>query len=142
MIATISDYARTYKYRRVISFGIVGGVVALIGSALLFLFVDILHIEQNIAYFIQTAIALQINFNLNDLVTWGDWRINNGKYWQRWGKYHLARMFTVVICQGLFYLMVVIGIPHMAAFAINIAVGMGINYISSDKFVFRKERGK
>ena len=140
MIATILNYARTYKYRRIVLFGIVGGLVALIGSALLFLFVDIFHIEQNTAYFIQTVIALQLNFNLNDVVTWGDWRTENGRYWQRWWKYHLARVFTAVICQWFFYLMVVIGIPYMVAYIVNIAVGMGINYISSDKFVFKKKR--
>ncbi|MCK4794213.1 MAG: GtrA family protein [Desulfobacteraceae bacterium] len=90
------------KYQRVISFGLVGGFVALLGSALLFLFVDILHIEQNIAYFLQTVIALQINFNLNDLITWRDRRGSNGFYWERWLKYHIARLLTVIVCQLIF----------------------------------------
>jgi putative flippase GtrA len=142
VISAILNNARTYKYRRIVLFGIVGGFVALIGSILMFLFVDIFHIEQNTGYFIQTIIALQLNFNLNDIVTWGDWRAENGLYWQRWGKYHLARAFTVVLCQVLFYFMIVVGIPHMIAYAVNIAVGMSINYISSDKFVFRKKERK
>lgn len=128
------------KYQRVISFGLVGGFVALLGSALLFLFVDILHIEQNIAYFLQTVIALQINFNLNDLVTWRDRRESNGFYWERWLKYHIARLLTVIVCQLIFSLLVFVGVHHMVAFAINIAVGMVINYFSSDKFVFKKRR--
>ncbi len=126
------------RYQRVVSFGLVGGFVALLGSALLFLFVDILHIEQNIAYFLQTVIALQINFNLNDLVTWRDRRGSNGFYWERWLRYHVARLLTVVLCQLIFSLFVFVGMPHMVAFAINIAVGMVINYFSSDKFVFKK----
>lgn len=128
------------KYQRVISFGLVGGLVALLGSTLLFLFVDILHIEQNIAYFLQTVIALQINFNLNDLVTWRDRRESNGFYWERWLKYHIARLLTVILSQLIFSLLVSVGVHHMVAFAINIAVGMVFNYFSSDKFVFKKRR--
>lgn len=128
------------KHQRVISFGLVGGFVALLGSILMFLFVDILHIEKNIAYFLQTVIALQINFNLNDLVTWRDRRESNGFYWKRWLKYHIARLLTVILSQLIFSLLVSVGVQYMVAFAINIAVGMVINYFSSDKFVFKKRR--
>jgi putative flippase GtrA len=123
-------------------FGLIGGLVTIIGGGLMFLFVDIFRIEQNTAYFIQTVIALQLNFNLNDLMTWGDWRTENGSYWQRWGKFHLTRLSTVVLCQEFFYLMVAIDIPYMVAYVINIALGMGINYVMSDKLVFRKKRKK
>ncbi len=137
-MATFLIFVR--KYQRIISFGLVGGFVALLGSAFLLLFVDILHIEQNIAYFLQTVIALQINFNLNDLVTWRDRRENNGFYWERWLRYHIARLLTVIVCQLIFTLLVFVGVHHMVAFAINIAVGMVVNYFSSDKFVFKKRR--
>jgi len=136
-VATFLIFVR--KYQRVISFGLVGGFVALLGSAFLFLFVDILHIEQNMAFFLQTIIALQINFNLNDIITWRDRKGSSGLYWERWLKYHIARLFTVIACQSIFSFLVFVGVHHMAAFAINIAVGMVINYFSSDKFVFKKK---
>ncbi len=132
----VAFYVR--KYKRIIIFCIVGGAVALFGSALLYLFADILHIEQNTAYFLQTVFALQANFSLNDLITWGDLRLTNGPYWQRWGKFHIARIGTVVICQVIFYFLVTVGVYHMIAFGINIFVGMVINYVTSDKFVFQK----
>ncbi|MHA1972897.1 MAG: GtrA family protein [Candidatus Hodarchaeales archaeon] len=128
------------KYQKILSFGLIGGSVAVLGSALLFLFVDILHIEQNLAYFAQTVIALQINFNLNNLITWRDQRKISGEYWGRWLKYHISRLLTVVLCQIIFSLLISIGVQHMVAFAINLAVGIVLNYFSSDKFVFKSKR--
>jgi putative flippase GtrA len=133
-------FAYLTRYKRVILFGLVGGAVAVFGSVTLYLLIDVFHVEQNLAYFLQTVLALQANFNLNDRITWGDWRANNGSYWQRWVKYHLARIVTVGLCQLVFFILTVVaGVNHMVAFGINIAIGMIINYVTSDKFVFKKK---
>lgn len=122
--------------RRLIVFSLIGGIVALLGSILLYFFIDICQIEDNTGYFLQTFISLQINFNLNDFITWRD-RRKNYNYWNRWIKFHVARFLTILICQLFFYLMVNSGMHYMIAFLFNIAFGMVINYISSNKFVFR-----
>ncbi len=123
--------------RRIINFVIVGGSVALFGSIQMYLYVDILHIEQNLAYILQTFLSLQINFNINDRWTWGDWRSGNGKYWHRWIKYHLSRLATVLISQIMFSIMVYLSVQYQMAYATTIVFGFVINYITSSKYVFK-----
>jgi putative flippase GtrA len=128
------------RYRRVINFVFVGGGVALFGSFQMYLYVDIFHLGLNLAYILQTFLSLQINFNINDRWTWGDWRIGNGKYWHRWMKYHLSRLVTILLCQIIFSVLVYFGFHYLVAYGANIIFGFVINYITSSKFVFKRKR--
>jgi len=122
---------------RVWKFGLVGGLVALIGSGLLYTFVDILSIEKNVAYFVQAFICLQLNFNLNDRFTWGERREGrNSGYWNRWVKFHVARALSVILSQILFALLTALGMYYMLAFAMCIIFATGFNYFTSNRFVF------
>lgn len=120
-------------------FGLVGGVVALVGIGLLYVFVDILSIEKNVAYFAQAVVSLQLNFNLNDRFTWVDRRGQKGGYWSRWAKYHLMRMVSVILNQILFALLTAIGIHYILVSVICIVAATGINYFTSDRFVFNTQ---
>lgn len=132
---TIPQVGRFWK------FGLVGGLVALIGSGVLYTLVDILSIEKNVAYFVQAFISLQLNFNLNDRFTWGEMRKGrNGGYWNRWIKFHSARAFSVVLNQILFALLTAVGVYYMLACVVCIMVAMGFNYLMSDRFVFASTR--
>lgn len=122
-------------------FGLVGGLVALIGSALLYALVDLLGVEKNIAYFVQAVISLQLNFNLNDRFTWADRRQQRG-YWSRWLKYHTARILSVVFNQILFALLTLLGVHYMLALVVGIVVAIALNYFMSDRFVFTSARRK
>jgi len=117
-------------------FGLVGGLVALIGIGVLYVLVDILSVERNAAYFAQAVISLQLNFNLNDRFTWADRRGQNGAYWSRWLKYHTARMLTVVVNQIVFALLTAFGVHYLAACVACLALATGFNYFASDRFVF------
>lgn len=128
------------RYKRVVNFVVVGGGVALLGMSQMYFYVDILHLETNLANILQTFISLQINFNLNDRLTWGDLRNDNGNYWNRWMKYHLSRLVSIVLCQGVFTLITHVGLHYMIAFAASIGFGMVINYVTSSRFVFKKEK--
>lgn len=132
LLGTVPQAGRFWK------FGLVGGLVALIGMALLYVFVDILSIEKNVAYFVQAFISLQLNFNLNDRITWGERRKGgNGGYWNRWIKFHAARAFSVVLNQTLFALLTAFGVHYMLACAMCIIFATGFNYFTSDRFVFK-----
>jgi dolichol-phosphate mannosyltransferase len=126
------------RYRRGLSFILIGGGVAVFGSVQMYFYVEILHLEQNLAYVFQTFLSLQINFILNDRWTWGDWRVNNGNYKDRWLKYHLSRLMTILLGQFIFSLLVWLGIHYLVAYAVNIIIGFAINYITSSKFVFKQ----
>jgi dolichol-phosphate mannosyltransferase len=117
-------------------FGLVGGLVALIGSGLLYIFVDILSIEKNTAYFVQAFISLQLNFNLNDQFTWVERRGQNGRYWSRWVKFHTTRILSVILSQIFFALLTALGVHYMLVYVMCIMVAMVFNYLTSDRFVF------
>lgn len=122
------------KYRKFLLFSVIGLIVTLLGSVMMYLFVDILHIEEILAYFLQTVIALQANFNLNKLITWKDYK---GKYWNEWVRFHGFRLITIVGSQILFAIFVYIGMHYMIAYFINIALSTIVNFLTSDKYVFR-----
>lgn len=121
--------------KRLWKFGLVGGLVALIGSGLLYALVDFIELEKNVAYFIQAVVSLQVNFNLNYRFTWGDRRAQGG-YWSRWLKYHTARMFSVVFNQILFFLLLSLRVHYMLALVAGIVAAIVLNYFMSDRFVF------
>lgn len=132
LLGTVPQAGRFWK------FGLVGGLVALIGSGLLYTFVDILSIEKNVAYFVQAFISLQLNFNLNDRFTWADRKAQNGSFWSRWAKFHTARILSVILNQILFALLTALGVHYMLACAMCIIVATCFNYYTSDRFVFAR----
>jgi putative flippase GtrA len=127
------------KYRRIGKFVLVGGGVALFGGIQMYLYVEVLHMEQILAYILQTFLSLQINFNINDFWTWGDWRKENGGYSHRWIKFHLSRFAVVLFDQIGFGVLVLLGFHYLATYTILIILGFTINYITSCKFVFKRK---
>lgn len=139
MFWTIPQAERFWKLR-FWKFGLVGGFVALIGIALLYVLVDILSIEKSVAYFVLAIISLQLNFNLNDWFTWGERRKgNNNGYWNRWIKFHATRALSAVIDQILFALLAsVLGVHYILASVMCIIIATGWNYLMGDRFVFAR----
>lgn len=132
LIGTVPQAGRFWK------FGLVGGLVALIGITLLYVFVDILTIEKNVAYFVQAFISLQLNFILNSRFTWRErTKCGEGKIWNRWIRYHAARAVAVVLNQILFFLLTTaLGMYYMLATVAGVVFATGFNYFTSDRFVF------
>lgn len=127
------------RYRRIVIFVLVGGLVALLGGIQMYLYVEVLHMEQILAYFLQTFLSLQINFNINDRWTWGDWRTNNGGYFHRWVKFHLSRFVMVLFDQVVFGILVLLGVHYLATYTILIILGFTVNYVTSSKLVFKRK---
>lgn len=121
---------------RFLKFGIVGGAVAVFSLAFLYVLVEIFSIRENIAYFIQMIVALQLNFNLNKELTWKDRRGKKGEYWNRWAKFHGTRAFSALLNQGLFVLLNAMGMYYMFAAVFCLVFSTVINYFMSDRFVF------
>lgn len=130
LLWTVPQAGRFWK------FGLVGGLVALIGGGILYTLVDILSIEKNAAYFVQAFISLQLNFILNNWFTWAERKGKNGSFGSRWVKFHTARLLSVILNQILFGLLTALGVHYMLACLVCILFVMGINFVTSDRFVF------
>ncbi|MHA1852048.1 MAG: GtrA family protein [Candidatus Heimdallarchaeaceae archaeon] len=123
---------------KMIKFGLVGGSVTILGALLMYLFIDILNINESVAYFIQTLIALQLNFIFNKIITWSKKSNKLKSLVISWAKFHLVRVVTALINQLLFALLISIKIHYLFAYAITIMVCTVINYLGTDRFVFKQ----
>ena len=124
------------RFRRVLKFGLVGGSVTLLGIVGLYLLVDILSIQENLAYFLLTILSLQVHFILNDKFTWAG-ESNLGSFWHKWMKFHASRGVVAGFNQLLFALLILIGLHYMVANLVCIAFGAGFNFLAGELFVFR-----
>jgi len=124
--------------RRAVSFGLVGGFVALVGFVILYVLVEYFGLNKNLAYFIQAVVSIELNFFLNRSVTWRDRRgAGPGSFLGMWARFHLTRVVTVVLNQVLFGAFVYIGINYLVANGLCIVIVMIINFLVGDRFVFR-----
>lgn len=124
--------------RRAVSFGLVGGFVALVGFVILYVLVEYVSLNKNLAYFIQAIVSIELNFFLNRSVTWRDRRgIGFVSFLGMWARFHLTRVVTVALNQVLFGAFVYIGINYLVANGLCIVIVMIINFFVGDRFVFR-----
>lgn len=69
------------------------GVAVSFGS--LYLLIDVQGMNVSVAYAIQTVLAIETNFILNDRLTWSD-RTHAGSFWRRFGRFHAARVGLMI----------------------------------------------
>jgi len=118
-------------------FALIGGSIMLVGGGILYLFVDILSIEKNLANFILAIISIQMNFWLNNLITWRDRR--GSKLLHRLAKFHAVKSITVSVNVILFFLLAtVFSFPYLIAYTICVAIITVLNYLANEHIVFRK----
>jgi putative flippase GtrA/glycosyltransferase involved in cell wall biosynthesis len=124
--------------RRAVSFGLVGGFVALVGFVVLYALVEYVGLNKNLAYFIQAVVSIELNFFLNRSVTWRDRRGKGfASFLSMWARFHLSRVVTVVLNQVLFGAFLYIGINYLIANGLCIIIVMIINFVVGERFVFR-----
>ncbi|HLV97565.1 MAG TPA: GtrA family protein [Ktedonobacterales bacterium] len=118
-------------------FGLVGLSVLAGGTALLYVLVHFLGVQQNVAYFIQAVVSIEANFVLNRFFNWRDRR---GPILTQWLKFHTTKVGTIILNQILFALLTYAGIFYLVATVICTAVITVINFITNDKYVFASRR--
>lgn len=127
--------------RRAASFGLVGGFVAVTGLALQYALVEYAGLDKHVAYFIQSIVSIELNFFINNSVTWGDRRapgiLGLAKTWM---KFHFVRVFTVTLNQILYAALLFLGVQYLVANVLCILIILVINYWSGDKFIFSDVR--
>src|SRR4029450_9882893 len=93
------------RYREKWLFALIGGSVALAGHGLLKLLIT-LGCAAGVANAVQAVTTLQLNFVANGRLTWRRRLGGSGVgSWRRWGRFHLARGGSLLLCVGLFPLM-------------------------------------
>lgn len=124
--------------KRVIKFGFVGGFIMVLGAVILSLLIES-GVDQPTANFIQAIVSIELNFLLNNWLTWRDRR--HSRLWVRFAKYHAGKLVTIPTNQLMFILLTTVGVHYLVAYFINIGVVMAVNYLLYELFVFKEKNG-
>ncbi len=123
-------------HQRFLLFAVIGGYVTLQGAAILWLLVEA-ELRPEIANIGQMIVSIETNFFANNWLTWRDRRERS--LWDRYKRFHFAKIGTVVLNSLLFAALIWLKIPYMLVYIINVGVFTAINFLVNEKFVFKKE---
>jgi glycosyltransferase XagB len=113
-------------------FVLVGGCVAFVGHELLKLLIG-LGWDPGGANALQAVATLQLNFVANRRLTWRRRVAGSGVgVWSRWGRFHLARGLSLLLCVGLFPLVAPLTGASVAYWSLLVVAGV-VNFCS-DKY--------
>lgn len=96
--------------------------------------VEIFGLPNAAAYVIQMVLVVEYNFLMNYFFTWKD---RDVEFWVAWRRFHLSRVATILMNQGLFNALVYVGVHYLAASAICVAITTIVNFVNGDRVVFR-----
>jgi len=130
---------------RFLKFSVVGAVVFLLGTAIVFLVVDLAGYHPYTAYVIELVVTLQLSFLLNDVFTFeAVTRAPNATLPRRWVQFHTVRL-PIAGVEGImaaFFLSILspwgIYSPHLVANGMAILLGMGVSFWVLWKWTYRK----
>jgi cellulose synthase/poly-beta-1,6-N-acetylglucosamine synthase-like glycosyltransferase len=93
-----------------------------------------------VANALQAVATLQLNFAANGRLTWRRRVAGSGVgLWRRWGRFHLARGASLLVCVGLFPLVAPLTGPSVAYWSL-LVVGGVVNFCSDKYWSFSPER--
>lgn len=119
--------------RRFMSFGLIGGVIFVSGSALLFFLVSVLGMNETVAYIIQATFSVLSSFLLNWKVTWK----NHGTALKRSAARFVVMTAVTIPCNTIvFSVLVWWGLHYMLANILTIAMFTLVKFAISHKWVF------
>jgi putative flippase GtrA len=132
-----SALALASRYRRQLSFGVVGVAVMAVGFAVLVVLVDGLGVSPPLAYFVQAIISVELSFALSRYWTWRDRRgATRSEAWGEWRRFHGSRLVSIPANQALFSVLVMTGSSVWAANATCIALTTIVNWLVGHHLVF------
>jgi putative flippase GtrA len=121
-------------------FALVGVAVMVAGALLLVALVELAGLSPHLAYLIQAVFSIEASFVLSRWWTWADRRAAGRRSVAgEWLRFHSSRALTVPANQGLFSLLVGVGVGYLAANAIGIAVAGTVNFLVAHHLVFRSK---
>jgi dolichol-phosphate mannosyltransferase len=125
---------------RLASFCMVGGVGVVVNNGLLFLLVELGHMNVILAGVLATEAAIINNFVLNDAITFRGFHPNK-RYVHRLVTYNgLALGGLVLSVATLGFLHYVMGVHYLVANVLSIAPGTLWNYASTRRWAWSRRR--
>src|ERR1700721_346758 len=123
--------------KRFSKFFLIGAFTFVLGFALLYVFVSWLHINTYVSYLAQGLISIEVNYLLNRRFTWRDSKVG---WWTSWSKWHVNKLVTVPLNQGIYILLVHGGMEYLLANLVTAAIFRVINYLSGHLWAFKAKR--
>ena len=132
-----SALAIASRYRRQLSFGVVGITVMAVGFATLAILTNGLGMSPHLAYAIQAIISVELSFVLSRYWTWRDRRgRTRASLWREWRRFHTSRIVSMPANQAAFSALVTAGAGVWAANSICIALTTVVNWLVGHHLVF------
>jgi putative flippase GtrA len=130
-------FALASRYRRQLSFGVVGVSVMALGFLILLLLTGPAGLSPHVAYLIQAVVSVQLSFLLSRYWTWEDRRgRTRAAALREWRRFHASRIVTMPANQALFSLLILSSASVWMANAICIALTTVVNWVVGHHLVF------
>lgn len=136
---TVPMSSRWSRLKKYVSFGVIGGSIALSSYISLYVMIGLWHWPAFWSYLIQTIIAVELNFVLNNVITFRHQHHDNSLL-RLWLKFHAVRILIIPLNQIAFTLLVWAGVPYLLANTICIAGSTLLNFLASDKLVYASRK--
>jgi len=121
-----------------LQFVIVGVSCLLFAEAVLYLFIDIMHLNSIIAVIVATELSVLLNFYINDNWTFRRSKNQGGSFMSRLIKFHVSRIVSILVNVGLFALLNEVFLIHyLLSYFLAALVAFAINFITSILWVWR-----
>jgi putative flippase GtrA len=132
-----SALALATRYRRQLSFGVVGVTVMAVGFLTLLLLVHVAGVSPHAAYFVQAVVSIELSFVLSRYWTWRDRRGRaRGGAAREWRRFHASRIISFPANQALFSVLVLSGASIWTGNAVCIALTTVVNWLVGHHLVF------
>jgi putative flippase GtrA len=131
------------RYRRQLSFAVVGLLVMAFGFVMLAVLIGPCGINPHLAYLVQALVSVELSFLLSRYWTWRDRRASSrGDVGREWLRFHTSRLLSIPANQALFSLLLVSGCDALVANGWCVTATTVFNYSVSHRLVFHGKETK
>jgi putative flippase GtrA len=125
------------RYRRQLSFGVVGAGVMAVGFLILLLLTGPGGVSPHVAYLVQAVVSVELSFVLSRYWTWADRRGRTRRAAVReWRRFHASRVVSMPANQALFSLLILSSASVWMANAVCIGLTTAVNWLVGHHLVF------
>lgn len=122
---------------QLISFGLIGGGVFVLGVVLLHVFVSNLGMSPGWGFFWQGIVSVEVSYLLNWRFTWG---YRQASFLQSLLRFNISRGLTIPLNQGLYVAFIWLGMGYQVANVVETAIFIVVNYFIGHLWSFKSNR--
>lgn len=119
--------------KRLASFSLIGFSLFAVGIAAQAFLVQVVGISTVLAFIIQLALSVQVNFLANYRWTWGD---RDAPFWRSCWRYNVKRLGGILLNFALYPVLIHLGMNYLAANALLIVALTPANYVLGHFWTF------